>query len=248
MGVSSLPWYYSDTHGLPGQEVILAGEEWHHCHHVLRMGEGERLILFDGNGSLVEGRIRSATKQEGRIVILAERKADFPSPRPYHLTVAFSPTKNIDRTEFAVEKLVELGVNQIVFLDCAHAERSRIRLDRMEKIVLSAAKQSRKRILPTLHDLVPPPLWVTQFRKEQPDAQVFCCHLAEDAKPLTENYQPGRNVVVLIGPEGGFSVEETEQLVHRGASLVTIGPYRLRVETAVIAACTMIHTMNECKS
>lgn len=247
MSVSSLPWYYSESQGIPGQVTVLAGEEWHHCHHVLRMGVGEHLILFDGKGQIFEGMIAMVARNEGQIEIIADCTAVFPSPRSYQVTVAFSPTKNIDRTEFAVEKLVELGVNDIVFLDCEHAERSRIRLDRMEKIVMSAAKQSRKSLLPRLHDLVSPNLWVTRFKKEQPDAQVFCCHLALDSTPLCENYQVGRDVLLLIGPEGGFSTEETEQLVHRGAKLVTLGRYRLRVETAVIAGCNSIHTLNDLK-
>ena len=211
----------------------------------MRMGEGDSLLLFNGNGLCMEGFIKVATKNEGLIELTGDRTSSFLVQRPYKLTVAFAPTKNIDRTEFAVEKLVELGVDEICFLDCDHSERSHLRLDRMEKIVLSAAKQSRKAILPSLKDQVSPTMLVTHFKNEQPDAQLFCCHLDATSVPLHQNYSPGHNVLMLIGPEGGFSKEEIEQMALRGAHMVTMGPYRLRVETAALTACASIHLLNE---
>jgi 16S rRNA (uracil1498-N3)-methyltransferase len=245
MSVNSLPWYYAPSITKAGDSVILAGEEWHHCFQVLRMTPGESVILFDGKGVCMEGIIRSATKNEGAFDLIQDRSMDFRVDQPYKLTIAFAPTKNIDRTEFAVEKLVELGVDEICFLDCDHSERSRIRLDRMEKILLSAAKQSRKILLPAITDLISPNVLVTQFRRDQPDTRIYCCHLDNTSTPLTENYTRGHDVLMLIGPEGGFTNEETQQMMQRGATMVTLGPYRLRVETAVIAACAAIHVLNE---
>jgi 16S rRNA (uracil1498-N3)-methyltransferase len=245
MGVNSLPWYYSRVLSKAGDTVILGGDEWHHCFQVLRMTPGESVILFDGKGQCLEGIIRSASKNEGTIELIQDRSHDFRVDQPYKLTVAFAPTKNIDRTEFAVEKLVELGVDEICFLDCEHSERSRIRMDRMEKIILSAAKQSRKINLPGITDLISPNLLVTQYRKEKPETQIFCCHLDETSVPLTGTYSHGQDVLILIGPEGGFTNEETQQMEQRGATLVTLGPYRLRVETAAIAACSAIHVLND---
>lgn len=247
MSVNSLPWYFLPTLEETATTVSLVGDEWHHCYHVLRMGEGDALLLFNGTGLCMEGLIKTATKNEGLIELTKDQTACFDALRPYKLTVAFAPTKNIDRTEYAVEKLVELGVDEICFLDCDHSERAHLRLDRMEKIVLSAAKQSRKLSLPTLRDLISPTMLITHFKNEQPDTQLFCCHLDNSSSPLVENYIPPHDVLMLIGPEGGFSVEEIEQLTLRGGKMVTIGPYRLRVETAAVAACSAIHLLNELK-
>lgn len=247
MGVNSLPWYYQPELTEAGTTVSLAGDEWHHCHNVLRLDEGDMLLLFNGTGLCMEGEIRLATKNEGRISLTRDLTSAFLHPRPSKLTIAFAPTKNIDRTEFAIEKLVELGVDEICFLDCDHSERTYLRLDRFEKIVLSAAKQSRKAFLPALRELNSPTLLITQFKKDQPETSIFCCHLDETSSPLSENYLPGRDVLILVGPEGGFSREETEQMALRGGKMVTLGSYRLRVETAAIKACSDIHLLYDLK-
>lgn len=247
MSVNSLPWYYSPVLATPGETVILAGDEWHHCHHVMRLDTGEPIILFNGIGNCFEGWISETGRYEGKIMLSHDRSKMFSTSRRYNLIIAFAPTKNIDRTEFAVEKMVELGVDEIYFLDCEYSERSKIRMDRMEKIVLSASKQSRKLYLSTLHDLISPTSLITQYRHNQPDLLLFCCHLDEKSTALVKNYSPGSDVMMLIGPEGGFSSEETEQMTHRGAQMITLGPYRLRAETAAITACAAIHILNELK-
>jgi 16S rRNA (uracil1498-N3)-methyltransferase len=225
----------------------MTGEEWHHAYQVLRMNTGQSLILFDGKGKCMEGILHSTTKSEGHIELLRDRKDDFWIDRPYRLSIAFAPTKNIDRTEFAVEKLVELGVDEICFLTCQHSERTKIRLDRIEKIVLSAGKQSRKILLPVIRDFISPSLLVSQTKEKQPETLLLCCHLDTTSKSVTQNYSPGRDVLMLIGPEGGFTEDEIGQMKQSGAHTVTIGPYRLRVETAAIAACAAIHILNDLK-
>ena len=248
MSVNSLPWYYLPDLSREGQSAALSGDEWHHCYNVLRMGEGDPILLFDGKGLCREGSIKMATRNEGLIDLLEDHSDHFKPHHSNRITIAFAPTKNIDRTEFAVEKLVEIGVDEICFLDCDHSERTHLRVDRMEKIVLSAAKQSHKSVLPVLRDLIAPTLLITHFKREQPDIQIFCCHLDNEATPLVKNYLPGHDVLLLVGPEGGFSPEECEQMILRGGKTVTIGPYRLRVETAAIAACASLHFLNELKS
>lgn len=248
MGVNSLPWYYAPALGDAGATVSLAGDEWHHCHNVLRLGPADSILLFNGAGRCMEGVIRGATKNEGSIELTRDLTEAFAIDRPYALTVALAPTKNIDRTEFAIEKLVELGVDEICFLDCDHSERAHLRMDRMEKIALSAAKQSRKLYLPSIRPLMSPIKLLDTIVKEQPDTLIYCCHLDNTSMPLAKNYLPDRNVLMMIGPEGGFSTAETEQMALKGARMVTLGPYRLRVETAAIAACAAIHMLNEQKS
>lgn len=247
MGVNYLPWYYLEALKPSDTAVSLKGDEWHHCHNVLRLGEGDQLLLFNGIDLCMEGIIRKVSKYEGQIELISDRTSLFQAQATCNISIAFAPTKNIDRTEFAIEKLVELGVDEIILLECDHSERSHIRIDRLEKIILSASKQSRKVRMPAIQNLISPTLLTTQFKHDKPDTQVYCCHLDNTSVPLIENYSPHRDVLMLIGPEGGFSPEETEQLSLRGAKMVTLGPYRLRVETAAIAACNSIHILNALK-
>jgi len=245
MSVNSFPWYYIPELKGVNELISLEGDEWHHCRNVLRMSVGESIIAFDGKGLCFEGILRSEARSEGQIELVRNLTDLFHIPREQRISIAFAPTKNIDRTEFAVEKLVELGIDEIYFLDCENSERSRIRLNRMEKIAISAAKQSRKIYLPVIHDLISPGILVTKFHNEQPETHIYCCHLDPASVPLVDNYSPKENVLMVIGPEGGFSIEETEQLGLRGAKLVTLSPHRLRVETAVITACAAIHLLND---
>ncbi len=245
MGVNSLHWYHIPTLGKAGEMVSLAGDEWHHCYHVLRITTGDSLILFDGCGQCMEGVIKSASQREGLIELTHDRQDEFRNHRRYKLSIGIAPTKNIDRTEFAVEKLVELGIDEICFLDCKHGDRNRIRIERFEKIIVSAAKQSRKILLPALLDLMSPTKYIQRKQSEQPEINVLCCHLDTSGKAVFENYSPGHDVVMLIGPEGGFAPDELEMMASSHIKMVHLGPFRLRVETAAIAACAGIHLINE---
>ena len=245
MGVNSLQWYHVPSLGRPGESVILTGDEWHHCFHVLRFITGDNLILTDGRGQCMEGLIKSTSQREGLIELTHDRQDEFRKPYHFKLSIGMAPTKNIDRTEFAIEKLVELGVDEICFLECKHAERTRIRMDRFEKIMISAAKQSRKISFPALKDLTPPIRYIEQVQADQPAVNIVCCHLDSSSRSLDENYIPGSNVVMLIGPEGGFSDDELKHFTGSGVRLVNLGPYRLRVETAAITACANIHLLHQ---
>ncbi|MFZ1677429.1 MAG: RsmE family RNA methyltransferase [Saprospiraceae bacterium] len=245
MGVNSLHWYYLATLGKTGDIVSLAGDEWHHAYHVLRLTTGDEIILTDGLGQCMKGLITSASKHEGLIELNADLHAEYQNPRNYKLSIGIAPTKNIDRTEFAIEKLVELGVDEICFLECRHAERTHLRLDRIEKIIIAAAKQSRKIFFPRLIDLTSPVKYVNQKQSEQPGIQILCCHMDPSGKSVAENYLTGQDVVMLIGPEGGFADEEIEAFSGLAVQMVHLGPFRLRVETAAITACADIHLLNE---
>jgi 16S rRNA (uracil1498-N3)-methyltransferase len=247
MGVNSLPWYYADELQGLNELTILPGEEWHHCSHVLRMAPGDALILFDGRGHGYEGIIRKATRAVGSIELIADRSADFQVRSNCHINIAFAPTKSPDRTETAIEKIVELGVDSITFLECINGERSRIRMDRVKKIAIGAAKQSRKLFLPLINDFITPNALSIQAKLQTPNSKIICCHMDPEALPLHHTYQGEQDVVVLVGPEGGFAPEEIEELKSLGALMTTLGPFRLRVETAVITACANIHLLNALK-
>jgi 16S rRNA (uracil1498-N3)-methyltransferase len=245
MGVNSLPWYYLARLGQVGDEVKLSGDEWHHCYHVVRLKPGDSLILTDGQGKCMEGKIVSHSQKEGILELIADREIEFRNPRSYKVSIGLAPTKNIDRTEFAIEKLVELGIDEIAFLDCKHAERRQVRLERFEKIILAAAKQSKKITFPVLVNLISPGHYIFEKKQQQPDTTLLCGHLDDFAKNLKENYSAGDNVVMLIGPEGGFARDEIDEMIHQNVKLVKLGPFRLRVETAAISACAGIHLINE---
>ena len=248
MGVNSLPWYYVDDLDGIHDILLLTGEEWHHCLHVLRMSVGEALLLFDGKGHAYEGIIRKSTKAAGSIELLANRTHDFEIKSGCHINIAFAPTKSPDRTETAIEKIVEIGVDAITFLDCKNGERSNIRMDRIKKITIGAAKQSRKLSLPVINDFISPASLAQQSKIQNPGSKIVCCHLAPDTLPLHDTYQGEDDVLVLIGPEGGFAPEEIDQLKSLDVPMSSLGPHRLRVETAVIAACANLHLLHALKN
>jgi len=247
MGVNSLPWYYVDDLDGLHDIVLLSGEEWHHCLHVLRMSVGDALLLFDGKGHGFEGIIRKSTKAEGSIELVADRSSDFNNKSACRINIAFAPTKSPDRTETAIEKIVELGVDAITFLDCKNGERSNIRMDRIKKITVGAAKQSRKLFLPVINNFITPLSITQKSRIYNLESKIICCHLDTEALPLYDTYQGENDVVVLIGPEGGFAPEEIDQLKSLGVAMTSLGPHRLRVETAVITACANIHLLHALK-
>ena len=248
MGVESLPWYYTKDLQMQSQQAFLSGDEWHHAHHVLHLQAGNHLLLFDGHGHCMEGRIEKATRNQGEITLLHDCSEQFLLQNEVHINIAFAPTKNIDRTEFAVEKLTELGVRAIHFLETQNSERLKIRIDRMEKIAISAAKQSRKLFLPALSNMQSIPSAIESFRNQSnPGGSILCMHLEEGTKQLAHNYKGEKDVLVLVGPEGGFTKEETDQMHVSGALITSLGSHRLRVETAVITACANIHLLHSLK-
>lgn len=245
MGVNSLQWYYISSLGNEGETIVFNGEEWHHCFHVLRMHTGNHLILCDGKGLCMEGIIQSVSSKEGKVQLLRDVSEEYRNPRSYHVTIGIAPTKNMDRTEFAIEKLVELGADEIYFLDCDHNERSHLRIDRIQKIVIAAAKQSHKILFPVLHGLTRTEKLIERKKEEREHIQFLACHLNDESRSVSENYYRNQDVVLLIGPEGGFSNNELDLMSRHHVKFTQLGPFRLRVETAAIVACAGIHLINQ---
>lgn len=251
MSVNALAWYYAPGLRAGDQTAVLTEDEWHHAHHVLRLHPGDRLILFDGKGHCYEAQIDKARKSEGELLLLRDLSASFAINNQLNLIAAFAPTKNVDRVEYAVEKLTEMGASQIVFLDCDHGERTRVRMDRMHKIAISAAKQSRKLLLPLLRDFIAPMQLLEEIKTIPASGghaqQVLCCHLDSTSIPIYKNYSSAGDVIVLVGPEGGFSTGEIEAMRSADVSFVSLGPHRLRAETAIIVATAQLMLLHEMK-
>lgn len=199
---------------------------------VLRLQKGDRLHITDGKGTLYEAVVEESHPKRCTIRIV-EEFAEW-EKRHYKLTVAVAPTKNIDRIEWFVEKATECGIDRIVPILCDHSERKVVKQERLDKIAISAMKQSLKAYLPQIDTLTP----VRQFIAEAPQGVRLIAHCEEDMERIFfgEMVHKGEDVVVLIGPEGDFSREEIEAARKAGFREVTLGDARLRTETAALAA------------
>ena len=214
-----------------------------HCVRVLRHREGDIIEVVDGKGRLYKCIIAEARPKAVLIDII--ESAIQPDPWPQNITVAVAPTKNIDRMEWMIEKLTEIGINRFVPVKCDHSERKELKIERIEKIAVSAMKQSLKASLPLLEPVTP----LRQFVQSLPDSlrNRYICYCNDDMydrRTLTESYTSNNDSVVLIGPEGDFSPEEVTFAVSHGFIPVSLGPCRLRTETAAIVAADTIHILS----
>ena len=166
---------------------------------------------------------------------------------PFHLHIAIAPTKNIERLEWMVEKCTEIGIDEITPLLCRFSERKTLRTDRMEKIILSAAKQSLTPYLPVLHQLTDYESFIREYARDRhtgTDKFIAHCY-KEDKRLLKDLIIRGRDVLVLIGPEGDFSEQEVQTALSNGFRPVSLGNSRLRTETAGVVACHTAILLNE---
>jgi 16S rRNA (uracil1498-N3)-methyltransferase len=213
----------------------LSEEESGHCVRVLRYSAGDEILITDGKGTTYTARITNPHPKHCDFEILTAEKQE--PHHAFHLHIAIAPTKNIERLEWAIEKCVEIGVDEITPLLCRFSERKQLRTDRLEKIILSAAKQSLTPYLPVLHELTP----YEEFISSQHSAvsvQKFIAHCyKEDKRVLKDEIERGRDVLVMIGPEGDFSEQEVADALASGFVPVSLGNSRLRTETAGVVAC-----------
>lgn len=222
----------------------LSEEESKHCIRVLRLGRGSRVHITDGRGTLHVCEIDEADPRRCRVRVV-ETLHEF-EKMPYRLTMAVAPTKNPDRFEWFLEKATEVGVTEIVPLDAAHSERRVFKPERGEKIITAAMKQSLKAYRPLLQPL-------TTFREAvlRPfDGRRMIAHCAPALHPegkahLARTLRPGQAVQIFIGPEGDFSSEEIALALANGFEEITLGPQRLRTETAALVAVVMAATVNQ---
>ena len=210
----------------------LPEEESGHCVRVLRLREGDELHITDGRGTLYRAEVEEAHPKHCTIRIVEEHHEW--EKRPYRLTVAVAPTKNIDRIEWFVEKATESGIDRIVPILCDHSERKVIKEERLEKIAVSAMKQSLKSYKPQIDPLTP----IRALFAEPFEGVKLIAHCEEDMERvfMGDVVTKGEDVMILIGPEGDFSKEEIEAARKAGFREVTLGQSRLRTETAALAA------------
>jgi len=211
-----------------------------HIIRVLRMKKGEGIILTNGRGERFEGTITDDNPNKCQANI--SKSKFMPNPNPVHIHIAVAPTKNISRFEWFIEKATEIGIGEITPMNCAHSERIRFKVDRSEKIIISALKQSQQFWLPKLNCLSS----FDDILKVKFIGQKFIAYVDfENKATLKLAYQQGNDCFVLIGPEGDFSVQEVQSAISAGFTPISLGANRLRTETAALVACHTINLMNQ---
>lgn len=214
----------------------LPEEEAAHCLRVLRLTVGDEVMLTDGKGLFYKAVISAATGKRCQVKVVESIEQE-----PFwngHLHLAMAPTKNMDRIEWFAEKATEIGFNELSFLNCRFSERKVIKIERIEKIVVSAVKQSLKAYKPVVNEMMD----FSRFMEKDFSGQKFIAHCYEGEKPLLKDVLvPGQDALVLIGPEGDFSMEEVQKAEAAGFRAISLGKSRLRTETAALVA---VHTMN----
>ncbi len=229
-----LLFYQSDIEKTP----ILSEEDSRHCVKVLRKNVKDKIHVVDGVGGLFECEITKAHEKKCEVRILSIKR-EF-EKRNFYLHIAIAPTKNADRIEYFIEKCVEIGVDEITLIQTKHSERKNQKTERLEKIAISAMKQSLKAYLPKINELVEFAKFVSSVKIESK----FVAHLTDDAKPLKEVVVDKKEVLLMIGPEGDFAKEEIMLVQNSGFQVVTLGNSRLRTETAGVVACTILNIFN----
>lgn len=218
----------------------LPEEEAGHCIRVLRLTEGDEILVTDGKGTFYKAAISRAHHKHCEVSILESWQQ--PALWNFRLHIAVAPTKNMDRMEWFAEKATEIGIDAITCLNCRFSERREIKPARLEKILISAMKQSQKATLPQLEGMTD----FKSFVNQSFDGRKFIAHCEDGDKTLLkQTYRPGENALVLIGPEGDFSLEEIELALKKGFEPISLGDSRLRTETAALVACHTIHVLNQ---
>lgn len=214
-----------------------------HCVRVLRMKHGDELEVVDGKGNLYHCTLTDPNHRQAKVVINSVEHLS--KTWDGFITLAIAPTKNNDRMEWLVEKLVEIGVDRIVPLRCRRSERKDIKEDRLERVAVAAMKQSLKATLPIIDSTTP----FMEFLAQPQPAQKFIayCDPEFERKLFSREYNSGMDTVILIGPEGDFSPEEIRSSLEAGWTPVTFGDSRLRTETAGLFAVTACHVLQQSK-
>lgn len=214
---------------------VLPEEESLHAVKVLRLQAGDLIIVVDGVGGYHKAKITLAHHKRCAFEIL-NSQLEF-GKRDFKLHIAIAPTKNMERLEWFVEKATEIGIDEITPIICRFSERKNLKEERLEKIIVSASKQSKKAYFPVLNPLTT----FEQFIKAQRAESCYIAHCYElDKKQLSAELKGKKDVLILIGPEGDFSNEEVEAAMAAGFTPVSLGDSRLRTETAGVVACTTV--------
>ncbi len=231
------------TPAIDSEIYQLDEEESKHCVRVLRLKTGDQVNLVDGRGGFYLAEIISDHPKK-TILQVKEYQKEY-SKRNHHLHIAVAPTKNIDRFEWFLEKATEIGIDEITPIICDRSERKEVKIDRSNKIITAAIKQSLKAYHPKLNQQISFKEFVL---KASADAR-FIAHCEDGIKnEISSDFKKHQNYLILIGPEGDFSPHEIEYALQNGFVPITLGESRLRTETAGLQACFEINYLNRLES
>lgn len=224
--------------------ATLPEAESHHCCKVLRHQCGDIIEVVDGRGNLYQCRLVEAHPRHAQVEIISH--TPLPPHWPFDITLAVAPTKHLDRMEWLTEKITEIGCSRLIPLLADRSERRDIKTDRLLKTALAAMKQSLKAQMPVIDPLTTAKQAIAQATQPQR----FICHCIDRMEriSLPRAITPGQDIIVMIGPEGDFSPTEVKLALDNGFRPITLGPARLRTETAALVALTAIHTVNQLHS
>lgn len=218
----------------------LSPEESRHCIRVLRLKAGDIIHVTDGVGNLYKTQIiDSNPKKCGLEVVIIEKRE---KKKSYSLHIAVAPTKNISRFEWFLEKATEIGIDEITPVICENSERTNVKTDRLNKVIISAVKQSLKTFVPVLNEAIPYEKFITrQFKGNK-----FIAYCSDEYREQLKNfYQKEQDTTILIGPEGDFNQAEIKLAKDHSFLPVSLGDSRLRTETAALAACFTVNLANQ---
>lgn len=221
--------------------IFLDKDESKHCVKALRKKIGNTINITNGKGQLFEAVLLNEDMNKCMLEIVRELEISF--VKKYKLTVAISPLKNPDRFEWFIEKATEIGIDKIIPIICEHTEKSSIKIERLNKIALSAMKQSLKCTLPEISN----PVKISEFLNSNFSTNhkfIAWCETTKE-KLLIDSLVKTNEVVLLIGPEGDFTASEVDLAIEKGFLPISLGNSRFRTETAGVLACHTVFLVNQ---
>ena len=216
---------------------MLNEEESTHCFQVLRHQQGDNIMVFDGKGTSYSSVLTQVSKKTCLFEVIETKHHQ---KKSFSIHLVISPTKKMDRMEWMIEKLCEIGVDEVTFIQTEHSEGRKQRMDRLKKKTISAMKQSGNPWMLKLNELV-------ELKKLMPmlhSEEKYIAHVHSNGSHLSEISHAGKSVVLLIGPEGDFSEREIQEAINEGFAPVSLGQHTLRTETAGLIACGIINAIN----
>ena len=233
--------FYNSEISTETKQLTFDKIESRHIVRVLRKKEGDILHITNGKGFLFDAKIIIASDKKCIVEIIEVQEK--PKPWDYYLHIAIAPTKNNDRYEWFLEKATEIGIDEITPIICSNSERRNIKLERFEKIIQSAMKQSLKFTLPKINE----PIKFSEFINQKNEGTLCIAHCEDDhnKKSLKSVVNPSEKTTILIGPEGDFSPQEITKALTKNYIPISLGESRLRTETAGLVAVNLVSFINE---
>jgi 16S rRNA (uracil1498-N3)-methyltransferase len=223
-------------------EIFLTSEDSKHACKSLRKRAGDSIFVTDGNGEIFQCTILDDNMNQ--VIVNIDHVIENPFPKNYNLHIAISPLKNPDRFEWFVEKATEIGIDEITPIICSRTEKGKVNTDRLNRIALSAAKQSVKAKLPRINEPIAFEKFIQNGQSDIQQKFIAWCE-TEHEKLLFEACKAKTSTLILIGPEGDFTKDEVEKSLQQGFTPISLGRSRFRTETAGMVACHEVFLRNQ---